>query len=140
MFDLVWKAIFKDGRYIRQFEENDIEHPFKEVLENQDNLIYFFLENPKNKYTYVVDLNKGCIFFCREGSYLLHPREDMLRKTAYKYRLIYFREVERTFGSNLKEIGEPKVLYFIGFQYTDKDNSNHKRMMRIHPNGEFVIN
>lgn len=138
MFDLVWVARFKDNSWLEQYDKDGTEHKFQEVLDRQDELVNFALCNRLNKVGYIVDLTNGCISCTREGDYMIPPREDMLPKTEYKYRLIYFREIERTFGSNLKEIGQPKVLFFLGYQYTDEDGKSHKFMMRIDSEGRWT--
>lgn len=143
MLDLVWNAYFKKNsklECIRQFEENGKEHKFQEVLDNQKDLEYFALYNKKTNYLYVVNLIDGIITKGQHKQPALPVRADMLRKEKCKYRLIYFREVERTFTRQLKEIGDPKIIYFLGFQYLDSNNKNHKRMMKIHPDGREVIN
>lgn len=139
-FDLVWSAHFADATTINQYNEDDTENKFQEVLDRQDHLIGFSLLNTKTMTHYVVDIKRGCIFSgIGNGQSFLQPREDMIRKEEYSYRLIYFREVERTFGNSLQEIEPPKVLYFLGYQYTDSNGKNHKHVMKIHSDGRFVI-
>ena len=143
MFDLTWVAQFKDQVTIDQYKVvNDKleEVSFKNVIDKQDELEKFILLNRARECAYVVNLVNGCIYSAPLGTILQQPREDMLKKDNYKYRLIYFREIERTFGSDMKEIGEPKVLFFIGFQYLDEDGKNHKRIMKICSSGSWVIN
>jgi len=144
MLDLIWKASFKideSASYeICQYDEKDKETLFKEVLDNQKNLEYFALLNRHTKVAYYVNLTDGWISVGKEGKPFLNPRTDMLRKNEHKYRLIYFREIERTFTSNLQEISNPKITYFLGFQYTDENNKNHKRIMKINVDGRWVIN
>lgn len=140
MYDLVWSAVLEDGSVINQYDETGKEVLFKEVLEVQDRLINFALYNKNLNVAYVVDLKHGCIHFTMPGIPFVGAREDMLRNDDEQYRLIYFREVERTFGSNLEEIDSAKIIFFLGFQYTDKNGRNHKRMIRIHPDGRWTIN
>jgi hypothetical protein len=140
MFDLVWGAIFKDNSILQQYSISDeLETKFQEVLDRKDDLKLFYLLNRFTQMFYVVDLEKGCIYSVNNGSEMLELREDMLSKPKLNCRLIYFREVERTFDSALIETAEPKVLFFLGFQYTDLDGFNHKQVMKINSDGRFVI-
>lgn len=138
MIKLPWFAVFKDGSSIGQFEGNT-ERLFKEVLDRQDELQLFALRKDDGLH-YLVNLEYGTIESSYSGQVKLTPRADMLRKHPCKYRLIYFREVERTFGSNLVEVGEPKYMYFLGFQYTDNNGYNQKRIMKINDDGRWVVN
>lgn len=138
MIKLPWFAIFKDGSSIAQFEGNK-ERLFKEVLERQDELQLFALRKADGL-NYIVNLEHGTIESARANQLKLTPRADMLRKTPNNYRLIYFREVERSFGTNLVEIGKPKYMYFIGFQYTDSNGYNQKRIMKINEDGRWIVN
>ncbi len=138
MITLPWFAVFKDGSSINQFE-GDKERLFKDVLERQDELQLFGLQEADGL-SYIVDLEKGTIETAKTASERLQPRADMLRKNPYKYRLIYYREVTRTFGNNLVEVGTPEHVYYLGFQYTDENEKNHKRIMKIHKDGRIVVN
>lgn len=143
MFTIIWKAVFDDGSEISQYGRDGKETLFKEVLDKQKDLRYFTLLNRNSNETFTVDLEKGCILKSKviENTIQLpQPRADMLRKKDYEYRLIYFREVARTFNSNLEEVGDTNVVYFVGFQYTDENEKNHKRLIKIHTNGEWVVN
>ena len=145
MLDLVWHGYFNDGRVINQYEHDGKENRFQEVLDNQDKLTSFVLRHVQYNIIYVVDLVNGCIFL---GQYLgdeqpfntIEARADMLRKEQYQYRLIYFREVERTFNSNLQEAQKERIIYFVGFQYTDENRKNHKRIMKISSDGRLTVN
>jgi len=136
---IVWHAQLKDKTMIHQYE-GDKENLFQLVLDRLDDLQYFSLEHTETGRFYVVDLTRGVIFYSHKGDPLLQPRADMLRKLEYKYRLIYFREVERHFNNSMQEIGVATRKYFVGFQYTDENDKNHKRIMKIDVNGTFVIN
>ena len=144
MLDLIWKASFKideSASYeICQYNEKGKETLFKEVLDNQENLEWFALLNQRTKNVYYVDLREGSISIGKEGKSLLKPRVDMLRKENYKYRLIYFREVQRDFDATMKQTGNTKIIYFLGFQYTDKSGHNNKRIMKIHSDGNVIVN
>ena len=151
MLTLPWTARFKDGNVIHQYDQvnnkstvpTELVHKenlFQEVLDRQDDLVLFFLVNQKNKEVFLVDLINGCISKTIENSEMLYPRADMLRKDQYEYRLIYFREVCKKFGTNMKQIGTDTIVYFVGFQYTDENGKNHKRMIKIQEDGKWVVN
>lgn len=140
MLDLVWLANFKDGSELCQYNKDETENNFKQLLDRQDELKYFALINRHNGVTYVADLEHGCISYGLLKEPILEPRVDMLRKHSYRYRLIYFREVERSFNNSLQEVGNPSITYFLGFQYTDENNVNQKRIIKINPKGNWVVN
>ena len=138
MLDIVWAAEFVDKTILYQYEEAK-ENLFKDVLDNQDKLNRFILFNRVTGDCYIADLTNGCLSHTRQGEPFLLPREDMLRKEETKYRLIYFREVERTFNTDLQEVGQPSILYFLGVQFTDSNGFNHKKLMRIHKDGRWIL-
>ena len=144
MPDLIWIAEFKDGSITKQFEDQDqkIENLFKEVLDKKDSLIRFSLMNRHTSLSYTVNLESG-IFGITSPAFqntLLDIDEELKNDTELKYRLIYFRRVSRDFNSDFKEIGNAKITYFLGYQYTDQQNKNHKRLMKISNDGRFIIN
>ena len=141
MLHLIWHAHFTDGHLYQYDLKTQKENLFQEVLDNQDKLVTFSLINRLTGDVYEVDLSKGIITtFKNNKPNNLEPRADMLRKESYTYRLIYFREVEKIFGANLEKIGADKIIYFIGFQYTDENEKNHKRIMKVYLDGQIVIN
>jgi hypothetical protein len=144
MLDLFWQADFNDGTTIVQFEdvEQKIEHGFKEVLDKKDSLKRFSLHNRHTGLIYSLSLETGIFGITSPilNNELLDPDEDMKNDTEPKYRLIYFRRVSRTFGSDFKEIGDASIIYFLGYQYTDEQSKNHKRLIKIHADGRFIIN
>ena len=144
MLDLIWHAEFKDESILNQFEDFDQkqENSFKIVLEKKEDLKKFSLTNIHTNLSYVVNLETGIFGIISPllNNELLELDEDMKNDTTYKYRLIYFRRVSRTFGADFKEIGDAHIIYFLGYQYTDEQNKNHKRLMKIHSDGRFIIN
>ena len=140
MLTLPWTAKFTDGSYIEQYTNKCPENLFKSVLDRQDELELFYLVNKLNNDVFIVDLINGCISKTTTTEQKIEPRADMLRKDQYKYRLIYFREVAKHFDANLKPIGNEEIVYFIGFQYTDENDKNHKRMIKIQDDGRWVVN
>lgn len=143
MLDLIWFAKFKDGSTIQQFEDiknQKQEKAFKEVLDRQEELEQFALMNIEYNHIYTVDLVNGIIGINSEYGLVATPDEDMLRNNSYKYRLIYFRRVSRTFGLDLSQVGNTDITYYLGFQYNLKDGSNIKRLMKIDKSGRVIIN
>jgi hypothetical protein len=144
MLDLIWTAWFEDGTTIQQFtdEEQKIEHSFKEVLDKKDSLTVFSLQNRHTKLIYILNLKTGIFGITSPviKNDILDTDEDMKNDTEQKYRLIYFRRVSRTFGLDLTEIGDANIVYFLGYQFTDEHNKNHKRLMKIQNDGRFIIN
>lgn len=142
--DFAWVARFSDGTVLKQFEDSvgqGSEVGFKAVLDKQDALEVFELVGSKAGIRVSVDLVRGTVCSHHiDDAEVVEPDMDMLRQDKYQYRLIYFRRVSRNFNSKFQEIGEPSVAYFLGFQYTDENGKNHKRLMRIGNNGQFVIN
>lgn len=146
MFDLIWGAHFKgDPETLWQYDKDGSEIPFKAVLDRQDDLEGFSLVNRRSMVSYLVDLSEGTLHISRENYVMdskpfLEPRKDMLRVGGLKYRLIYFREITRSFDTALKEVGEQSINYYLGFQYTDPEGHNQKRLMCINKEGQVVIN
>lgn len=141
MLDLIWTAKFKDGSTINQFDEQETqtkEHKFKEILDHQENLIGFTLVNIHTNVAYILNLENGTINITLNGSEELEPDKEML-KGLYKYRLIYFRRVQRYFTSSMVETGVD-ITYFLGFQYNDEDGKNHKRFVKINSDGRLITN
>lgn len=143
MLDLIWQAEFKtEPKVIRQYDDNEqtIEHSFKEVLDRQEDLEFFELRNIYTNILYRVDLKKGTLDITAEGFSSVEADEDILRNKGCKYRLIYFRRVQRFFSTSLQEVDEAIIVYFLGFQYLDENNKNHKRFMKIQSDGRLIIN
>lgn len=143
MLDLIWTAVFNDKTLINQFDNYGTqteEHLFKEVLDNQEKLVKFVLKNIHTHIIYIVNLENGTINITLNGSEELEPDTDMLREGSYKYRLIYFRRVQRHFTPELIETEKPNITYFIGFQYTDSSSHNQKRFLKINSDGRLIVN
>ncbi len=140
MLTIFWKAIFKNGSNLEQYDTEGNEKLFKEVLDKQDELSQFVLIDRRNGDVIVVNLIKGFIAKTKLAKEIPVPRADMLRKQTYDYRLIYFREVERSFDNSMREVGTPVIKHHVGFQYTDENNKNHKRVIAITEDGHWVVN
>lgn len=144
MLDFVWYAELKDGSFLGQFENLETqagENSFKRVLDAQADLVRFHLlyaRDSGRKIRYTVNLVDGTI--CRTDGDELLADLDMLRDGAAVYRLIYFRRITRTFSTGLQEMGQPIIVYFLGFQYIDENGKNHKRLVKIDGNGNMLVN
>ena len=135
MLDLVWFAFMSNGDVIRQFEdaEQKVEHRFQEVLDRSNELTAFCLVNIHSDRVYAVDLERGSIQIYTEKP--RHKAEqEVLGAVGPKYRLINFRRIERDMtwnGGPLKEKGACRIQYFLGYQYTEADGRNFKKLIQI---------
>jgi len=129
----IWTAKFNNCDDICQFDFiNGTENRFKLVQDNINNLKYFILWN-KNK-CFTVDLINGLIYFNKE---LLEKIES--NEIKYNLRLIFFRRHQVTIGtSDLKEKNH-LIHYHLGYQYLDKNLNNHKIILIIDENGNWIL-
>ena len=137
MLNLIWSATLKDGTYIKQFddEQQTKEHLFKEVQERLSEVAQFTLLNIKSGRVYEVDLLYGriSIYDSLRGDDMLSEPETK-GTVDHQYRLIYFRRVTHemsifTNGQTVQELKPP--IYFLGYQYTTRDDKNVKRLVQI---------
>lgn len=126
---LVWQAQFKDG-VIQQYDINGNENSFSLVKNRFNELERFILYNIDNHY--IVDLKKGII--------LINNNPDINKyKDRKNCRLIFFRRHIVELGmNNLQELNH-KIFYFLGVQYNDENNNNHKIILKIDENGSIVV-
>jgi len=142
MLDFIWVAEFNDGKVLVQYEDPKtqlVEHAFKEILDRQDDLVRFALMGVASGKIYFVNLRNGTMGVTTSGSGELAPDDDMLSDESRRYRLIYFRRVHRDFTYDLRDLGVSKTVYFMGFQFNDRDGKNHKRFMKIGIDGRLII-
>jgi hypothetical protein len=125
-----WTAIFKDEK-ISQFDDSG-EHKFQEVINKMSDLAYFNLTNRQGK-LFTVDLLQGLIGF----NYLALPYVEVSEKKE-NIRLIFFRRHTVELNENLKE-NKHNVVYFLGFQYTDKSGNNRKNILQIDEEGSWIF-
>lgn len=57
MKQVVWKAVFKDGKIVNEFDENENYTDFRDL--DKENLIYFSLTNRINNAMYMINLLTG---------------------------------------------------------------------------------
>jgi len=127
---LKWKAYFKNCRAVEQFNKEDKEVLFKEVLNRQDELEQFELFNDKERYS--VNLRTG--LFSIKGVEI-----DLFNIPSQqpKYRVIYYRRMQTVFTS--QQIGKPKLFcYLLGLQ-TTIDNKNVQRVLQIYSDGRIIL-
>lgn len=146
----VWEAVFEDGIRIRQFDdaEQTGEHLFKEIQEKEktSRLVTFSLIGHVDANHYSVDLVNGVFYIEPIAAGVLSRQfktePEVSGTPDIDYRLIYFRRVTRQFsaqGKSLATYGDTDIQYFLGYQYTDKEGKNHKRLMQIDKAGRAVI-
>jgi len=111
-----WIAKYNDKTQLSQFNEDGEENLFKDI--DQDKLTEFVIGNPYKRLS--VDLTTG--IFNINGVLL---EINNISKRSEEYRLIYFRRVSMSLGT---DGGSDKtVKSFIGYQITI-DGKNNKVM------------
>lgn len=114
----MWKAIYTDGGFLNQFEEEK-ENLFKDV--DEQNLTRFEVE--VNSKRYWVDLETGTFGVGTEEIKFEIP-EDC------KLRLIYFRRVKQTMSIGANIASAKEIQQCLGWQATIGD-INHQRIMKV---------
>ena len=127
----MWIAIFKNNEILKQFNNDGSENLFKLVLERLKDLKLFTLII--NGIYYTVDLVNGCIYINQNNNIVLQN----IPKFKQNIRLIYFKRNIIKINQNEEN---KQIFYFLGFQYNDKDNKNHKIYLQIDENNNCVIN
>jgi len=140
---LIWVAKFSDDKTLRQFDdaEQTQEHLFRELQEYPAKLLIFQLENMRTQRIYQVDLEAGKIMQFSSPSLYTAPEAEVQGDKTRDYRLIYFRRITETVewaGGGVKPAGK-NVAYFVGFQYTDSEGKNVKRLVQISEQDEIYI-
>lgn len=129
---LHWTAVLKDGTEISQVDSLGIEHLYKEVQDNFDNLDKFYVVHVTKDFKALVDLTQGLIFINSQ-------QQDIgpeLTKEKFNIRLIFFRRHTIQIVESL-EAGH-NMIYFLGFQYNDKDGQNHKFLIQIDQESNII--
>lgn len=127
----IWIAIFKDSSKIEQFE-NEKEHLFKEVKDKINDLAYFNLTDRKG-HLFSIDLINGIIGY----NYIALPYLEIKEKKE-NLRLIFFRRHRVEMTEQLKEKNHT-MIYFLGYQYNDKNGYNKQIILQINSDGSFII-
>ena len=110
-----WIAKYEDGTLFHQFDD-DKENLFKDI--DQERLKVFTIGSPYKQIS--VDLTNG--IFDLNG---VNLEIDNISNRDEKYRLIYFRRVQMSLGTDGSS--GRSVKSFVGFQITI-DGKNHKVM------------
>ena len=130
---LHWKATFKDGSSISQFE-NDKENRFKLVKDNFSNLTSFSLIHQEKPLKITINLQKGFIYFNDN----ILSLEDVLITKKENIRLIFFRR-NKIISTINNAVTKHEVIYFLGYQYLDITGRNKKVILQITQDGDMVI-
>jgi hypothetical protein len=128
-----WNAIFKDSIHIFQFDKDGTEHKFKEVQDKFNDLVYFNLTNNNGK-MFSINLTNGLIGYNR----LEFPYIETEAKKE-NIRLIFFRRHRVEIGTEDLKENKHEIIYFLGFQYNTEDNKNHKILLQIDSEGNFIV-
>jgi hypothetical protein len=125
----MWTALYEDGTYIPQFEEDGREHLFKEIDETK--LVEMVVTTEQHQYS--VNLRRGS-FLVNDLAMKFNTFENLKG-----YRLIYFRRVQRHMGSGGEDTEEETTQEFVGWQITTEDGKNHKRYIAINEHGLITV-
>ena len=133
MLKFHWVAKFNSRPDIRQYDEDGKEHAFREVLDLHGDLKSFSLIHTEKDFTITIDMNTGLIY-----TNIQTPEPELLHKEKRNLRPIYFRRNQVTLGTGFVEIGRT-IVYFLGYQYNDSLGNNHKRLLQIDGDGNFIV-
>ena len=122
-----WVAKFTDGT-LWQFKDGK-EHKFQEVLDRSDKLLAFYLVDKTGVAKFTVDLIDG---------YVSCGNSPVTVATSCAVRLIYFRRNRVELGEDLIEKSR-NIIYCLGYQYNDNSGANHKVILYIDSNGNWVV-
>jgi len=126
-----WFAEF-ESFYLKQFD-NGIENKFQTVIDKFVELKYFCLRHKDKDMSVTVDLKNGVIFVNK------HQMIDNDFITEKKnIRLIYFRRHRHEMNSKMQELNH-QITYFIGFQWGDSENRNHKILLQLDSDGNILV-
>lgn len=128
---MVWKATFKDGSVINQYD-GERENLYRSVLDKVEDLCYLRLTHESRPVFVVVDLVQGYVFINQEPS-SLSGSEDRLN-----IRPILFRRNTATFTGSGRLL-DKKTIYFIGFQYNTPSGLNKKVELQIDQDGNILV-
>lgn len=130
---LHWTAIFKDGSEISQIDGNGTEHLYKEVQDKIDQLDKFYLVHVTKDFKALVDLTQGLIFINGKDADV----SSALKQEKFNIRLIFFRRHTVQITNSI-ETGH-NIIYFLGYQYNDKDGHNHQSLIQIDQDASLIV-
>jgi len=116
----VWSALYNNSEILSQIDAHKKEHLFKEI--DQSRLVRFGISNGKRNI--VIDLTNGRFYVDS-----IPIRIPKLSDLDEKYRLIYFRRVKKSIGTQPGMEGT-ETESFIGFQVTI-DGVNKQAMISV---------
>jgi len=128
-----WSVIFQDGSKIEQFNEDGSENKFQLVKDRFNELAYFNLKNNAGK-MFSVNLIEGLIGYNR----LEFPYIEAKEKKS-NIRLIFFRRHRVEIGTQDLKEKKHEIIYFLGFQYLDKNENNQKIILQIDSEGNWIL-
>jgi hypothetical protein len=131
--ELVWKAKFEDGSKVYQYDDNNKEHLFKEVLDRFDTLSTFSLHHKSKPLIITVDVKRGLISI----NGIQEADNDLITEKT-NIRLIHFRRNKVHFNGNLQRTGHD-IIYFIGYQYLTKEGKNKKVLLQVTQSGNIIL-
>ena len=128
-----WSVIFQDGSKIEQFNEDGSENKFQLVKDRFNELAYFNLKNNAGK-MFSVNLIEGLIGYNK----LEFPYIEAKEKKS-NIRLIFFRRHRVEIGTQDLKEKKHEIIYFLGFQYLDKNENNQKIILQIDSEGNWIL-
>lgn len=130
-----WLAQFSDGSQLKQFD-NGKENLFRDVLNRQNDLVKFILIHTERSLRLTLDLKLGVIYI----NNVQMPQPELLSNVddRNRKRLIYFRRITEKI-TQTGNIINTTVLYFLGYQWTDKTGKNFKKIVQINSEGNIII-
>jgi hypothetical protein len=129
----IWKAFFSDGTILEQYK-NGIEYKFKEVKDKFDKLIRFSLVNKDYSQCFTVDLQNGFIIYNNYKNINIDQIEE-----KKNIRLVFFRRHQIEIGTQDLTEKNHNILYFLGFQYLNKNGYNQKIILKIDSEGNWIL-
>ena len=129
-----WFALFNDNTVLPQFEDNGTENKFQKVIDRFADLKSFDIKHKEKDLDIEVDLRHGVIYINDSQSNL----DEFKKNEKTNIRLIYFRRHQVLFNASMQEIGH-KILYFIGYQYNDKEGQNCKVLLQLDAEGNIIV-
>jgi len=129
----VWSAIFQDGSKIEQFNEDGSENKFQLIKDRFNELGYFNLKNNSGK-MFSVNLIEGLIGYNKLEFPYIEAKEK-----KNNVRLIFFRRHKVEIGTQDLKEKKHEIIYFLGFQYNSEDNKNHKILLEIDNEGNWML-
>lgn len=128
----VWQALFEDGTQINQFDSNEIEYRFQEVVDRFDKLAFFNLTNKAGK-MFTVNLQEGLLGY---NDLVISYRKSEEEKR--NIRLIFFRRHKVDLNAQLEELNH-NIEYHLGYQYNDNEGKNRQITIIIDKDGNWYL-